>query len=95
MKFVQLIEFSSSRIDELRELGREAPGTSTGDATGMVCADRDNPGRYVIIVQFPSYEEAMENSQRPETSEFAARMSELMDGPPTYRNLDVREELPG
>ncbi len=95
MKFVQLVEFSSSRIDELRQLAPEAPQPENGSAQGFVCADRDNEGRYVVVAIFPSYEEAMRNSERPEVSEFAKKMAELTDGPPTYRNLDVIQEIPG
>ncbi len=57
-----------------------------------VAADRDHPGRYQTIVEFESYEAAMENSNRPETHEFSAKMAELCDGPPTFRNLDVVQE---
>jgi hypothetical protein len=32
-----------------------------------MASDRDRPNRYVTIVEFPSYEAAMENSRRPET----------------------------
>ena len=93
MKFVQLVEFSTSRVDELKQLAQEAPQPSQGSVRGLVCADRDNAGRYVVVAEFPSYEEAMENSQRPEVGEFAKRMAELCDGPPTYRNLDVVEDI--
>ncbi len=93
MKFVQLVEFSTSRIEELRELAQNVPQPSGGSVRGLVCGDRDNPGRYVVVAEFPSYEEAMENSQKPEVGEFAKRMADLCDGPPTYRNLDVLEEI--
>jgi hypothetical protein len=33
----------------------------------------------------------MENSRRPDTSEFAEQLANLCDGPPTFRNLDVRK----
>jgi quinol monooxygenase YgiN len=49
------------------------------------------PNRYVVVAEFPSYEEAMVNSELPETQAFAAAMSELIEGPPSYRNLDVVE----
>jgi quinol monooxygenase YgiN len=93
MKFVQLVEFSSSRVDELRQLSQEVPRPEGGSVHGLVCGDRDNEGRFVVIAEFPSYEEAMRNSERPEVSDFAKRMAELCDGPPTYRNLDVIEEI--
>ena len=35
----------------------------------------------------------MENSQREDTSAMAGRMAELMDGPPTFRNLDVLMDM--
>ena len=55
----------------------------------MATADRDHPNHYFTIVDFDSFDSAMENSGRPETSEFAARMAELCDGPVTFHNLDV------
>jgi hypothetical protein len=41
------------------------------------------------VVEFPSYEDAMSNSNLPETSAFAEKLAELCDTPPTFRNLDV------
>ena len=42
------------------------------------------------MVDFPSYEAATANSSLPETGEFAEKLAKLCDGPPTFRNLDVR-----
>ncbi|GAB3590272.1 hypothetical protein GCM10027446_04630 [Angustibacter peucedani] len=93
--FVQIIEYDSSRPDEIREMserfreehtgppGPEAPQRIT------VVADRDRPNHYMTIVEFGSYELAMQNSEDPQTGEFAAKMAELCDGPPTFHNLDV------
>jgi hypothetical protein len=53
-----------------------------------VC-DRDEPGTYLQIVEFPSYEAAMENSGHPETEALAQRLATLCSGPPKFRNLDV------
>ena len=44
------------------------------------------------IVEFGSYEDAMANSNLPETGEFAARLASLCDGPPTFRNLELLRE---
>ena len=44
------------------------------------------------VVEFPSYEAAMENSQRPETAKLAERLAALCSAPPTFRNLDVRRQ---
>ncbi len=89
--FVQIIEFTTTRIDEVRALGDEM--RSQADAglvlRGTFTADRDRPNTYVNIIEFESYETAMENSNRPETGAFAGRMAELCDGPPKFYNLDV------
>lgn len=97
-KFVQIIEFQTSRIEEIEALGRPSRDEGTTPATfGRITAtaDRDRPGTYLTIVEFESYESAMQNSNRPETSEFAAKMAALCDGPITYRNLDVQWEDTG
>ena len=58
----------------------------------MLCQDRDDPGRFVNVVFFDSYESAMQNSELPVTQEFSQRMMALADGPPTFRNLDVLDD---
>ena len=100
MEFVQIVEFSSTKIDEIRKLSEQLEvesGTQPGgpESTVAITADRDTPDRYLVIAQFPSYEAAMENSNRPEVSAFAQAMAELCDGPPTFRNLDVVDRRQG
>ncbi|NKX53994.1 hypothetical protein [Arthrobacter mobilis] len=96
--FVQIIEFQTSRIQEIEDLGRPSRSEGTTPATFrriVATADRDRPGTYYTIVEFDSYESAMENSNRPETSEFAAKFAALCDAPPVFRNLDVLWEDTG
>ena len=89
--FVQIVEFTTSRIDEMRALQEkwrdEHP--DMGPTRVMVTADRDRPDTYLTIVEFDSYEEAMRNNDDPLTAQFAEQMQALADGPPTFRNLDV------
>jgi quinol monooxygenase YgiN len=95
MKFVQLIEFKTGDIDGFNRTLDEWLAKTTGVRTSsraMQGRDRDNKGTYIHIVEFPSYEAAMENSNRPETAEFSAQLAKLCDGPPTFRNLDVTRE---
>jgi hypothetical protein len=47
---------------------------------------------YLLMVEFSSYEQGMENSSRPETGEFAAFLGEISDGALKFRNLDVLRE---
>jgi hypothetical protein len=95
MAFVQLIEFETSRIEEMRAIGDQweaAAGDDRRARRRIMCQDRDNPRRYCNIVFFDSYEEAMENSNLPITQEFAQKMMALGDGPPTFHNLEVMDE---
>ena len=95
MGFVQIIEFKTSKIEEMRKLGDEweaAAGAARTPTRIVLCADRDNPGQYMNIVFFESYEEAMKNSNLPQTQEFSQKMMALGDGPPKFYNLDVIED---
>ena len=95
MAFVQLIEFQTSRIDEFDSALDQWLTESEGwrAPTGALqTKDRERPDTYVQIVEFPSYEAAMKNSARPETSRLAERLAALCTAPPTFHNLDVRRE---
>ena len=97
MAFVQIIEFTTTRSDELGELFNEweADGQKS-EVVGrlLLTADRDRPNTYLTIVEFESYEAAMANSARPSTGEFAAKMMAMCDGEPVFRNLDVTTQWP-
>jgi quinol monooxygenase YgiN len=94
--FVQIIEWKSSRIDEVRKLSEEfrsrQEARDDGPQRVLVLADQEQPGTYITVVQFASAEIAKANSDRPDTSEFARRMAELCDGPPTFRNTEVYDD---
>jgi quinol monooxygenase YgiN len=94
--FIQIIEFKTSKIDEVRNAVDEfrAAAADTSKARrSTVTEDRERAGTYLNIVEFDSYEEAMENSKNPATQAFAEKMMSLSDGPPTFINLDVRETI--
>jgi predicted small metal-binding protein len=91
--FIQLIEFRTDHLDEMRAMEREWADASRGSHTarwGIITEDHDNPHNYVQLVEFPNYQEAMTNSTNPETTKFADRMRELCDGEPHFVNLDVQ-----
>ena len=94
MAFIQVIQFKTSKIDKMREVGNEWEAAEPDGATqqDVVCKDRDNEGQYMNIAFFDSYEGAMEHSHLPTTQEFAQRMMSLADGPPTFYNLDVIDD---
>jgi quinol monooxygenase YgiN len=96
--FIQIIEITTSRIDEIEALDEEWRAQTEGRRTAQrvtITEDRDRPNTYIQLVEFPSYEAAMANSDLPETAAFAERLAKLCDAPPSFRNLDVRrvEEL--
>jgi quinol monooxygenase YgiN len=93
MTFIQTVSFSSSRFDEMQKLMDEwsaaQPAPSPGFVSTKLLRDRDRENAFMVIAEFESYEAAMENSNKPETTAYAKRMGELTDGPPTYGNYDV------
>ncbi|MGW7332878.1 hypothetical protein ACWGIU_30625 [Streptomyces sp. NPDC054840] len=98
MKFAQIIDFETERIDEVRDLLRayEEQARSQGRAgapiTRTLLKDRANPNRHLAVVEFASHEEAMANNNAPETGELAAQLSALMTRPTVYTDCDVHEE---
>ncbi|HEY6474844.1 MAG TPA: hypothetical protein VIY26_18265 [Acidimicrobiales bacterium] len=90
--FVQVMELETSKIDDVDALGRElaaAMGPKFRARKATTAEDRERRGHYYVIVEFDSYEDAMQNSDDPMTADYAERMSGLLDGPPVFRNLDV------
>ena len=93
MAFIQVIEVITKRPEEIQVLVEEWSARTEGRRSACrstLTADRDRPGTYVQIVEFPSYREAMANSSLPETGKFAEKLARLCDGLPVFRNLDVR-----
>lgn len=90
--FVQIVELKTSRIDEIESLihERRASGGPMPMVRAVLTVDRDRPDHYLSILEFESYEQAMENSNDPETTELAQKVASLCDEPPKFLNLDVR-----
>jgi quinol monooxygenase YgiN len=92
MPFIQTIEFTTTRIGEIEELMDEWVTKSARRRTphrATLLVEQDRPNTYLQIVEFDSYEEAMQNNALPETAEFAEKASKLVDSGPVYRNLEV------
>ena len=96
MGFVQIVEYQTSRVDEVEKLIDDWREQTQGQRTAqraIVCSDRERPNTYITVVQFDSYEAAMKNSELPATGAMAEQMAKLCDGPPSFRNLDVVEVM--
>lgn len=92
MTFVQLIDCKTSRLDEMNRLMdtwvEQTKGKRTATHT-VVGKDRSDASHVIEIVEFPSYEEAMRNSNLPETDRIFREMVALCDETPTFTDLDV------
>ncbi len=95
MAFIQIMELTTSNIEEVQKLADEWLEATTGKLTAqklVLTKDRDSANTYFAIVEFPSYEEAMKNSNLPETQAISAKMMAACDSEPKFRNLDVIQE---
>ena len=91
MTFIQVIDYETDRGEEIEALLEEWRTATEGrrsTALSVTSRDRDRPDHYLTIVEFPSYEAAMENSNLPETGAFAAGMAKLCKSEPKFVNLD-------
>lgn len=99
MRFIQIMDYETTRGDEIDARLREAMATGgPGAAPSMVrlahTRDHDNPNHYVDIIEFTTYDEAMLNSAKPETDAMAKDLAALCTSGPRYSNLDVMMESP-
>jgi hypothetical protein len=111
--FTQTITFRTDRPDELLAIAREwdalqARHELMGYMEVRVLADRDEPGKYVLVNDFgvvdPSLtaaQEAFLNNEREQTQDFANRIGALVQGTAEWHHYDElyrttfgREELP-
>lgn len=92
MTFVQLIECRTSRFDEVDRLMDDWVAQTRGKRTAthdLVGRDRSDASHIVEIVEFASYEDAMRNSNLPETDRIFREMVALCDEMPTFTDLEV------
>ncbi|HEV3295060.1 MAG TPA: hypothetical protein VG123_39275 [Streptosporangiaceae bacterium] len=95
MSFVQMIEFKTSDLGAIQRADEEWRKGTEGKRTvrrEVLAADRNQPGRYFVIVFFDSYESAMENSALPETQAAAEKWVAAADAPPVFYDLDVIQD---
>ncbi|MFF4549043.1 ester cyclase [Streptomyces sp. NPDC001435] len=92
MTFVQLIECRTSRLDEMNRLMDDWVEQTRGKRTAthaVVGKDRSDASHVVEVVEFPTYEDAMRNSNLPETGRIFQELVALCDETPTFTDLDV------
>ncbi len=92
MTFVQVIDCKTDRYDDMNRLMDEWVAATEGKRTAthsIVGRDRSADDHYVEIIEFPSYEDAMKNSNLPETNRIFEEMVALCDGLPNFTDLEV------
>jgi heme-degrading monooxygenase HmoA len=100
MNYTQTITLRTEQPDVIQAMLAEWDRQqATADIMGYIgthlLADRDEPGRYIIVAEFAvvdpdvsAADEAARNNERPETQAWAARLLEVVDGEPVYRHYD-------
>jgi hypothetical protein len=98
--FTQTITFRSDHPETLIELAREWDALQvaqevTGFMESRILADRDDPGRYVLVVDFGAVDpdvsaaqEAFLNNERPETQRSAERFRAVAKAEPEWHHYD-------
>jgi hypothetical protein len=98
--FTQTVAFRTDHIGQLIDLEREWDSVQASqDITGYmevrVLADRDDPGRYIMIIDFgvvapdlTAAQEAFLNNERQQTQEFSRRALALAKGEPEWNHYD-------
>jgi hypothetical protein len=99
MPYIQLVEFDTRQpVDDVkRAMDSWLDATSGKRALRMavVAAERDRPNHYWELLEFASEAEATRTAELPETKAALEKWTGLLDGEPTFHNLDVVEELGG
>lgn len=93
MSFVQTISFRSFHEEQIKKLLAEWEATekdrSPGYRRSWLLKDRDREHTYLLSVEFSSHEQAMRNSERPETGTWAEKLRHAVEGELGYRNYDI------
>ncbi len=94
MTFVQIISMHTDRFDEMAAAEADWKAATEGRRTLLAehaYVDRHDPRHYVVVNEFESYEQAMINSDLPETTALAGFLGTLADGPADFLDLELIE----
>lgn len=90
--FVQVIDYHTDQADKFQSAvdeWRDKMGGKTTVRWSVTGQEHNEPGHYMEIVEFPNYEQAMENSRDPETAALADQLRALSTGKVVFHDLDV------
>jgi quinol monooxygenase YgiN len=95
MQFIQTLEFRTSEFDKIRALDDEWRAATDGKRTlrrSIVCQDRNDKNRYIVLAFFDSPAAATANSDLPATANFAEQVNAIVDTPIEFHDLDVVDD---
>src|SRR5436190_175408 len=99
MRYIQLVEFHSSHPpDEVRQALDEWLAATRGKRTletAILAVEHEQPNRFWELLEYPSEADASSAVELPETRVAYDRWLALVDGQPTFHNLDVVEHVGG
>jgi len=97
MRFTQTMTVRATDGQALGDLMAAWNEAEAGKAPGYLgsrlLADRDDPGRFLIVVDFSSFAEAELNNDRAETATWAEKLIELVDGDVSWGNYDAVQQV--
>ena len=97
MRYIQLVEIDTNHpvhedqqaLDAWLADSRAKPNQHIAE----VAADHDRSNHYWELLEYASEQEAMTTAELPETRAAYEKWSRLLDGEPTFHNLDVVEHV--
>jgi hypothetical protein len=100
LNFCQMITVRCDNAETLREMieawdREQAKADIMGYMGTRILADREMPGRYVLVADFgvvdpdvSAADEAQRNNERPETQMWAERLRAVVEGEPEFHDYD-------
>jgi hypothetical protein len=95
MAFVQIMSYTTSKraeMDAAVQRWLEDTQDVRRSRRRLLLRDRDDQQRYVEIVFFDSYEDAMHNSNLPATGALSTVFAELSEDGFSFQNLELLED---
>ena len=95
--FIQIIDYRTGQPEAVDDLLSRWIASSAGQRTARrtrVCRDVHDPTHYVEILEFDSAEDALTNSQLPQTNAVHEQFAGLCTAGPSFTDLSVARDQP-
>jgi hypothetical protein len=85
----------TTKVEKIQAMEEEWLKATEGKRTlrrSILCRDRNDANRYLVLAFFDSPESAAINSDLPETAAFANQTNAIVDSPLIFHDFDVVED---